>query len=133
MIPPYAEIAVHIGVTHCRACRDESIDHHKGESTFRTVHWTQRRATRPGVRRFLMLGVTALDPSVKALTPWMRIWIENARAANWAKLIRVSIPRHLTMKDRAQVRFYLSELTEAERSYYSSLYQQAERWASRKA
>lgn len=138
----YDEVARDLGVSRCNG-RIPSVcairmnakqvlrAHQRGRSTLGTVHFLDRRMIKTGLRRFLILAIEAKDPSVKVLTPWLRIWMTNVEVTRLAKLLGVAIPRHMADKDRARVRFYLSELSNKERAYYGEPYTKALRWAAR--
>lgn len=135
MMPTFDEIARMVGVELCRHCSIDFIpkrgrrNHNSGWAQPGIVHWSPRKATRAGIRHFLILVAEAKEPFITELTPWMRIWTSNVEAQRLAQVLGVAFPRILTAKDRARVRLYLSE--EQERAHYGNLYTQAQRWSAR--
>lgn len=89
----------------------------------RVIHWTPRRVTRLGLRKFLK--VVARN---RVLRYWMsnkamRIYAENAWATKAARELHVRLPRKAASADRRRVRWLISQ--------GESVSTPARRWAER--
>ncbi len=97
------EIARHFGVTRCDGC--PALDHVRGQTSFYAVHWYDRRMTKLGLRRYLMLiselRLVYLDEE------YMRIYASNRWAADAARQLHIRIPARYSDNDRARVRWLI--------------------------
>lgn len=101
------DIATTYGIKRCAAC--QSGDHHKGWARRSTVHWSDRRMTKAGLRRYLMLVASQLLFDFQNLPTWDRLYRANVWAAKAAKQLHVRIPFRLSEIDRARVRWLISK------------------------
>lgn len=98
----YQEIAKLMEVTLCSLC---SLDNCANMSS-NTVHWHERRVTRPGLRNFLKL-VSQLR-LVSGMPEWQALWAQNIWAYRKARYeLGVLLPAHLSKRDRARVRYLM--------------------------
>ena len=96
------------------------------------IHWTERRVTRSGVRRFLMLAwkIRPILPlGIDTYPVWMRLWLQ----INWTrktadKMLHVAIPPKLWAEDKARLAAKLAWDADVR---YQQTRQQALRWTQR--
>jgi hypothetical protein len=112
----YAEVADKVGVTLCEKAFGScaKLDHEVGTATATSgpvVHWRRKRMTRPGLRHFLMLVAEARFYRCRWGPRWLLIYHRNVTACMLAKALRTRLDqRHLSITDRAKVRFMLDHL-----------------------
>ncbi len=101
------EVTQTVGVKRCAGCT--LGDHTRGwasRSTY-TVHWADRRLTKHGLRRFLMLVASIrLVPIDQA---WERLYAYNRWASHTAAQLHVRIPARYADNDRARVRWLITK------------------------
>lgn len=73
------------------------------------VHWTERRMTKRGLRRFLKHVASAKWPEQMVGERFVVLYHQNIQADGLARLLGIRIPRSLADQDRAMVRFYLQK------------------------
>ena len=103
----YVEIAAAIGVYYCV---ESGPLHDTGYTSFdggpegrdRTIHWTERRVTRSGIRRFLVLAYPE-DSLYFGAPRWLRIWCRITWVRDQARTLHVSIPNDLWDEDKARL------------------------------
>jgi hypothetical protein len=84
-------------------------DHETGWTSFgmNVIHWRDRRPTRRGLRRFLLLAVVALR--LRSEPPWLDVYLRNVRAQEIASdYFGIRFSRAESAADRAKVRLGLS-------------------------
>lgn len=94
-------IAARYDALRCPGC--PIGDHGRGWAQGRFVHWADRRFTRAGLRRYLMLVSITRLLDVSALPVWDRLYRQNAWAAQAARDLHVRLPARLADADRAAV------------------------------
>lgn len=128
----YDEVAHHFGLTICPAPGHEDClvatwaEHRNGTVTPRgtQVHWTPRRMTRSGLRRFLKAIARTRVLRFYRLNKPMRIYTENVWAYRAAAELHVRLPAHLSTSDRLLVRWLHTQ--------GATISPAAQRWATRK-
>lgn len=106
----YDDVTQHFGVRRCESC-DAAIDHMVGGRVGNTIHWQDRKFTRPGLRRILML-IAATRLVLPGREPWRQIWAYNVWASSVArKELHITIPARLSANDRAFVRWHILTAT----------------------
>jgi hypothetical protein len=122
----YSEAAYALGFELCaqEMCNKSTLDHRKGTLRGSTLHWTDRRVTKPGLRRFLML---AASHDIYSVPRWALIWNRNVWVVAAAEKLRVRLPSRYSDEDRAKVAWEL-------RDTHDPTYEQqaALRWAGRR-
>jgi hypothetical protein len=135
----YADIAKAIEVDYCG---EEGSGHDTGYCSMdgapngRTarVHWTERRVTRSGIRRFLMLAYDAEPVSYvnrgEPIPSWLNLWWKIKWVRETARdVLHTTIPTDLWAEDKARL---AAKLTNAPYSVHD--YEEREaalRWARR--
>lgn len=103
----YADVIAYFSVRTCDGCT-EDIDHRTGSVTGSTVHWTPRRLTRPGLRKFLMLVARTRVLRYNQMNRAMQIYAENAWATRASQYLHLRFPRRYSEVDRATVRWLIT-------------------------
>jgi hypothetical protein len=105
----YQEIADRYGVELCTDCALNVHERGHVEPGRGRIHWQERRRTRGGLRRFLLLVAAVVlhrdgeDGGSQA--EW--IWATNSWAYHAARSMGVQFSRALSADDRARVRYLL--------------------------
>lgn len=74
------------------------------------LHWSPRRVTKAGLRRFLLLSAAIRHSHNRGQPKWLQIYEQNAYAARRAlSEYHVRLPRHLSLTDRAKVRLLMTQ------------------------
>lgn len=86
-------------------------EHDRGTITprERVIHWTPRRVTRLGLRKFLKVVARTQVLRYWLMNPAMRLYAENAWATNAARELRVRLPRKAASADRHRLRWLISQ------------------------
>jgi D-mannonate dehydratase len=124
----YRGLAEQLGVKLCQGNWYGEVgtpepDHVRGFADRQVHWWPERRVTRTGLRKFLMLVAATKLHGYNDMSPAMRLYATNARAVMLAADLRIRIPRRYADGDRARARWLISQgqvVTPA-----------ARRWASR--
>lgn len=96
-------IATVVGLKRCKGC-DEG-DHREGWARGSTVHWEDRRSTRAGIRKFLMLAASLRILGFAERPEWERLYMANVWANRMGLQLHTRIPARLSANDRARVRY----------------------------
>jgi hypothetical protein len=102
----YPEAAYALGFELCPQdqCRKPDLNHRTGTLVGSTLHWTDRRVTKPGLRRFLLL---AASHDIYKQERWELIWHRNVWVVGAAAKLKVRIPSRYADEDRAKVAWEL--------------------------
>ena len=104
----YDDVAAGAQVRRCRGILKSGHychkDHRKGAWEPGVVHWSDRRTTKPGVRRFLYLAAFASDPDLDQRPRWEKVWLANRYIDTTSRSLQVRVPHGLSGLDRAIVR-----------------------------
>lgn len=101
-----------LDLTWCPACDLHVHDH--GALVGRTIHWRDRRMSRPAlytVLRLIAVGQGYYDD----FAPWRRTYLINRDVLAMAREIKTRLPRDVFELDRAKLRHELSGYTLADR------------------
>lgn len=122
----YSEAAYALGFELCtqEMCKQGTLGHKKGTLRGSTLHWTDRKVSKPGLRRFLMLmaGHDIYDEP-----RWALIWHRNVWVTGAAETLRVRIPSRYADEDRTRVAWDLRHVHDPDFDQRAAL-----RWASRR-
>ena len=123
----YPQIANTLGFELCGdGCKRPEYNHAKGTLRGSTLHWTDRRVTKPGLRRFIML---AASHDIYGKNPrWWIIWQRNVWTTQAAAKLKVRLPARYADNDRAKVAWELR----AAHTDPTSIQAAALRWAGRR-
>lgn len=129
-LPSYADLAEQQGVHWCRGiqpngqtCHEE---HAKGSYTVHpelsqrysadiVIHWSDRRSSRAGIRRFLLLIANAIiTEATPAIAEWRRLYRSNTMAWDMAKAAHMRLPASLSAVDRSRLRSMLLDVSMAD-------------------
>lgn len=125
----YDDIAARFGVKRCEACdhTPNKYNHQTGawsvavrtdpmtgvRTTTVTIHWADRKATRAGLRHYLILIHDAQTILTARRERWHRVWANNIWAASVArKELRITIPVRYSAGDRAYVWAHIQSATD---------------------
>jgi hypothetical protein len=110
-IPTYAEAAEELHIPWCRGIKPNGQScfggHRPGFLFEGQVHWTDRRVSRAGLRRFLFLGAM-LQTGTIGMKGWRRHYAANRLVTDWLKALRVEMPKSITAPYKAQVKAMLA-------------------------
>jgi hypothetical protein len=130
-LPSYGELAEQQGVRWCRGIQPNGQtcfeEHAKGSYTIHpelrrqqlstdiVIHWSDRRSSRAGIRRFLLLVANAVITSATPAIPdWRRLYRSNRMASDMAKAAHLRLPASLSAGDRARLRAMLVRVSMAD-------------------
>jgi hypothetical protein len=128
----YAEIANVIDVDYCPSWRQcggpTHVDGYVDDMNI--LHWTERRVTRSGIRRFLMLAwKTTWVPGLGVLPPWLQLWLQITWVRNRAKIdLHTIIPAPYWNESKARL---ASKIAVTRDTHYKEEKAKALRWAQR--
>lgn len=109
----YEEIASRENVRLCTDCEFDKVwNHSRGTAnpSRGTVHWAERRVTRIGLRRFLMLVAAIKKSHNRGQPKWQQVYEQNQYAYHRALTeYHVRLNRKLSMTDRAKVRLWMGK------------------------
>jgi hypothetical protein len=131
--PTWDEISQRVDVTRCRGLQPNGMtcfaDHtvgetnggcvagHEGCDPRITIHWSDRRVTYVGIRRFLrhvaraqVLGEIPSALEVGLTPEWLIFFRTQQRLTTLARQARVRIPKHLSDDDRAKMRALIANV-----------------------
>lgn len=121
----YPQVAYALGFELCGdKCRKPELNHAKGALIGSTLHWTDRRVTKPGLRRFLLL---AASHDYYNLPRWEMIWRRNQWAWRAASKLQIRLPSRYADGDRAIVAWELRDVTDPTPEQAA-----ASRWSARR-
>jgi hypothetical protein len=133
----YGDLADTFGVYLCTdPFGDDSRDHRRGGASAvpPTVHWTPRRTTTSGLRRFLILVARARWPERHLDGPrWAQIYRQNVTAVELSRAIgRRLDQRRLSAADRERVRYLLARVNRRKLpADEAAIFDLARRWVNR--
>lgn len=131
----YAEVAQKVDIDWCpgpgaesrlgKRCLSPNENHHKGYADIArsTVHWTDRRVHKNGLRRFLMLVAACRFRHNRGQPKWQQIYEQNTWA--WDTALTVfhrRFPHSYSNTDRARVHFLLRKATDTGFTYRRARY-----------
>lgn len=116
------DIARMVDVKRCLGCANGNHDRGWAQRSTYTVHWGDRRLTKLGLRRFLMLAAAIRLLPVER--EWERLYAYNIWSVSKAREMHIRIPARFADNDRARVRW----LTSGENDVPPSV----RRWARRR-
>jgi hypothetical protein len=134
----YAEIAKAIEVDYCG---EEGSGHETGycsmdgapDGRSPRVHWTERRVTRSGIRRFLMLAYDAEPISYttgRQVPAWLNLWWKIQWVRETARdVLHTTIPSEYWAEDKARLAAKLVNAPYSVNDYQAR--EAALRWARR--
>lgn len=115
----------------CQGCE---ADKHDGVVVGRTIHWSTRRVTRPGIYKILRKIAWAQE-HLDQFPTWRQIYLLNADVLLMCRELGIRLPRTVFDLDRARLRFALGEYTLADRRRMipseQTDFRAALRWAAR--
>lgn len=97
------EVASRYDVRRCSSC--QSGNHTTGIARNGVIHWADRRMTKAGLRKYLMLIASQRLYDFANLPTWDRIYRSNVWAATEAARLHVRLSTRLSAPDRARVRW----------------------------
>lgn len=124
----YPELTTHFGVKLCQGnwygeTGAPEPDHVLGFADTK-VHWyPDRRVTKTGLRRFLLLVAATKLLGYKDMSPAMRLYATNTWATSAAASLHRRLPRRYSDQDRRRARWLISQ--------GQTVTPSARRWASR--
>lgn len=98
----YDEIAARFTLRLCGGCGAQ-VNHQAGQYDGLRIHWSPRRVTRPGLRRFLKLAVASwlgMTTTPELLKTFWTSYLADVLASE----LHVRFPRRYSELDRARVR-----------------------------
>ena len=132
-LPDYTEIANRVGTSRCRGRLESGFrcfkDHQRGEVTLvdattfadpeprilATIHWADRRVTRPGIRTFLRLvAYSRLSPEVRQGPSWRREYAIQRSVPQLAATARVRLTASSARLERMALRAMLVNIPTTE-------------------
>jgi hypothetical protein len=112
-LPTYEEIASRLETETCNGTLSGGVrcfsgDHQQGLATATLIHWSDRKSTRGGIKRFLLLEAERRYPLFDEPT-WARLWTHLRAVWTMAAEIGVRFPPRLKLfeKDKAHLRAML--------------------------
>ncbi len=92
------------------ACPLSHAQHKRGVVVLphRIVHWSGRKLTKPGLRRFLKLVAQIRVHNYNHHNQAMRLFAENTWANAAARVLHVRFPARYSAADRARVRWLIA-------------------------
>lgn len=106
----YGEVVEREGIRWCSEC---SIGNHQrgwSNPSRATVHWTDRRVNKLGLRRFLMLVGAIRHSHNRGQPPWQRLYEQNVYAyQRGLSEYHVRFPARFSASDRARVRYSMGK------------------------
>jgi hypothetical protein len=75
----------------------------------RVIHWTPRRVTRLGLRKFLKVVARTRVLRYYLMNKAMRIYAENVWATKAARELHIRLPRRASSADRRRIRWLVSQ------------------------
>jgi hypothetical protein len=117
------DIARRYSVRRCLSCAGDHKRGYVSRSSW-TIHWTDRRVTRAGLRMFLMLVAQCIHSDWESLPEWRRLYVSNTWAFNQSLKAGVRLPATLSDTDRARVRWLISK--------EENVPDEVRRWANRR-
>lgn len=111
----YADIAKAIGIEYCNGIgpgADRTHDSGFVSSRPWTIHWTERRVTRSGIRRFLIVAWDIIDAdAATARHGWQGLWDRTKWVRQTAsETLHVTIPAELWAEDKARLAARLTDV-----------------------
>ena len=98
----WAAVAQVTGMRLCTGeCGGQNEDHKRGYARDGTIHWSPRRVTRLGIRKFLMLAAAEAVYGVTDMPLWEYLWSMNAYAIKKARELGLRLPRQYSALDRS--------------------------------
>lgn len=115
-LPTYTEIAKTLDIPWCRGIRangQRCHATHRPGSADDDVHFTDRRVTRAGIRRFLFLAAKVIvDQQAEQAggqPEWVRFYRANRLVTEWIKTaVRIEMPRSVTAPYKTQLKAMLA-------------------------
>lgn len=105
----YPLVALELGIRLCTGEPCDQRDHEAGAWSWDVVHWRDRRVTKSGLYRFLRLAALALNPGLdQDPVAWRRTYLVHRVIDQYAKHLKVVIPRELTTLERRRVKGQLA-------------------------
>lgn len=128
----YTSVADYYGLKICPAVGHDGClvatkaEHNRGVTLprERVIHWTPRRLTKMGLRRFLMVISHTRVKGWFLMNHAMQIYAENVWATSAARDLRVRFPTRYSSADRRRLRWLISQ--------GAPVTTPARRWAARK-
>lgn len=104
----YAEMATELGLDWCRGILPtghycQGGDHKMGFVTEHTVHFADRRQSKPEVLAFLKLAAVATEPDIDDDVPWRRVFRRGRLVREFSAQLRMRVPGRLWSTDKAFV------------------------------
>ena len=123
-----------LGLRWCTGCTTYAEVHDRGMAIDGTVHWRNRRVTRPGIYK-LLRAIAWGQNELSGLPDWRQVYLLNHEVLELTKLVGVRLPREVFELDRAKLRYLLSKYTQRDRRRMTPSEQDdfraALRWAAR--
>ena len=129
-LPTFSNISRELGIERCRGIQSNgqrcyATVHATGGVIDGIVHWSDRRVTKAGIKRFLWL---ASDPAVtKSEAPWRRRWIRLQMVRGWLGRIHVRLSKDAWDQDKAELRAMLVKVPTSDHARAEAM-----AWASRR-
>jgi hypothetical protein len=130
----YAGIAKFLGVDFCGEAgsgHENGYLSMDGEPHGKSprLHWRERRVTRSGIRRFLMMASEKMETDNTTDPGWLRLWNRIEWARSMAVILRVKIPPELWAEDKARLQAKLVNALPSEQQEID--FKRALRWTRR--
>jgi len=113
-LPSFAMLSEELGIPWCHGILKTGHrchrSHRPGSLADGVVHFTNRRVTRAGIRRFLFLGAMAEVSLVGTDEPWRRFYWANQIVTQWVKQVRIEMPRSATAPYKTQLKAMLASV-----------------------
>lgn len=112
-VKTYEDVAAFFQANLCPSpqmgCSVVQKDHDRGVATYdNVVHWTPRKMTRPGLRKFLKVIARIRVHNYVVMNKAMRIYAENAWTIHAATQLHIRFPTRYSTADRANIRWLMS-------------------------
>jgi hypothetical protein len=109
----YSQVARELGIAWCLGCDQWKTNHGEGSTTIfplneAMIHWTDRKMTRRGLYRFLLLSAPLVEPSmVSGNRDWLNLYFACKAVLRMSAMLNVRFPRSYSSTSRARVRLWL--------------------------
>jgi len=112
----YDAISEHLKINRCRGRTSTGRrcdEKHDGTITDGQLHWSDRRVTRAGIKRFLLLAARATVNEDPHSPTWVTTWRRIMYARNWLAELGFRIGKDEWRLEKAQLRAQLAKDTSA--------------------
>jgi hypothetical protein len=103
------DICPHVGYNGCLVATKAEHDRGTVIPRERVIHWTPRRMTRLGLRKFLKVVARTRVLRYYLMNKATRIYAENSWATRAARELHIRLPRAASAADRRRVRWLISQ------------------------